>query len=98
MRTPWSRRGSHSGRAGPEGDSDDAPPITLTSYFGVRVTTDFSMQKSLDRVGKTVRLAININERKKIVVAFEGNSGISSSTLRDELTLLSRGAYDDFDV
>ena len=67
-------------------------------YFGVRVTTDFSMQKSLDRVGKSVRLAININERKKITVAFEGNSGISSSTLRDELTLLSRGAYDDYEV
>ena len=56
------------------------------------------MQKSLDRVAKNVRLAININERKKIAVAFEGNSGISSSTLRDELTLLSRGAYDDFEV
>ena len=26
-------------------------------YFGVRVTTDFSMQKSLDRVAKNVRLA-----------------------------------------
>ena len=25
-------------------------------YFGVRVTTDFSMQKSLDRVAKNVRL------------------------------------------
>ena len=31
-----------------------------------RVTTDFSMQKSLDRVAKNVRLAIQINERKKI--------------------------------
>jgi outer membrane protein insertion porin family len=67
-------------------------------YFGVRVTTDFSMQKSVDRVAKNVHLAININERKKITVAFEGNSDISSSTLRDELTLLSRGAYDDFEV
>ena len=29
-----------------------------------------------------------INERKKISVAFEGNNKVSSSTLRDELTLL----------
>src|SRR4029077_9913693 len=58
-------------------------------YFGVRVTTDFSMQKSLDRDAKNVRLAIQISERKKITVAFEGNSQISSSTLRDELTLLT---------
>ena len=67
-------------------------------YFGVRVTTDFSMQRSLDRVAKNVRLAIQINERKKITVAFEGNDKVSSSTLRDELTLLSRGSYDDFEV
>jgi len=67
-------------------------------YFGARVTTDFSMQKSLDRVAKNVRLAININERKKISVAFEGNNKVSSSTLRDELTLLTRGSYDDFEV
>src|SRR6185295_5250075 len=67
-------------------------------YFVVRVTTDFSMQKSLDRMAKNVRLAININERKKISVAFEGNNKVSSSTLRDELTLLTRGSYDDFEV
>jgi len=67
-------------------------------YFGVRVTTDFSMQKSLDRVAKNVRLAIQINERKKISVAFEGNNKLSSSSLRDELTLLTRGSYDDFEV
>jgi outer membrane protein insertion porin family len=67
-------------------------------YFGVRVTTDFSMQRSLDRVAKNVRLSIQINERKKIAVAFEGNDKVSSSTLRDALTLLSRGSYDDFEV
>jgi outer membrane protein assembly complex protein YaeT len=67
-------------------------------YFGVRVTTDFSMQKSLDRGAKNVRLAINISERKKIVVAFEGNSRMSASSLRDQMTPLSRGSYDDFEV
>ena len=67
-------------------------------YFGARVTTDFSMQKSLDRMAKNVRLSVQINERKKITVAFEGNNQVSSSTLRDELTLLTRGSYDDFEV
>ncbi len=67
-------------------------------YYGVRVTTDFSMQRSVDRVAKNVRLAININERKKITVAFEGNDKTSSGTLRDELTLSARGSYDDFEV
>jgi outer membrane protein insertion porin family len=67
-------------------------------YVGVRVTTDFSVQKSVDRNAKNVRLNININERKRITVVFEGNTSASSSSLRDELTLLERGAYDDFEV
>jgi outer membrane protein insertion porin family len=67
-------------------------------YFGVRVTTDFSMQKSVDRKAKNVSLALQINERKKITVAFEGNAEMSGANLRDELTLLSRGSYDDFEV
>ena len=33
MRTPWSRRGGRGGRAGPEGDGDDAPPITLEQSY-----------------------------------------------------------------
>jgi outer membrane protein insertion porin family len=67
-------------------------------YFGVRVTTDFSMQRSVDRVAKNVRLDVQINERKKITVAFEGNDNMSAGSLRDQLTLLTRGAYDEFEV
>lgn len=67
-------------------------------YIGVRVTTDFSVQKSVDRNAKNVRLNIHINERKRITVVFEGNTSTSSSALRDELTLLDRGSYDDFEV
>ena len=67
-------------------------------YAGVRVTTDFSVQKSIDRAAKNVRIGITINERKRIAVAFEGNASQSSSTLQDELTLFSRGSYDDFEV
>jgi len=67
-------------------------------YFGVRVTSDFSMQRSVDRVAKNVHLDVHINERKKIIVAFEGNDNMSAGTLRDELTLLTRGSYDDYEV
>jgi outer membrane protein assembly complex protein YaeT len=67
-------------------------------YVGARVTSDFSPQKSVDRDAKQVRLGIVVNERKRITVAFEGNEQKSSSTLRDELTLFDRGAYDDYEV
>ena len=68
-------------------------------YFGVRVTTDFSMQKSLDRVAKNVRLAIH-DQRAQADHASRSRATTrsSSSTLRDELTLLTRGSYDDFEV
>ena len=33
MRTPWSRGDGHRGRAGPEGDGDDAPPVTLEQSY-----------------------------------------------------------------
>ncbi|MES1209477.1 MAG: POTRA domain-containing protein, partial [Pseudomonadota bacterium] len=52
-------------------------------YAGVRVTTDFSVGKSVDRAAKNVRIGITINERKRIVVALEGNSSQSNGTLLD---------------
>ncbi len=67
-------------------------------YVGVRVTTDFSVQKSVDRAAKNVHVVIAINERKRIAVAFKGNASQSSSSLQDELTLSSRGSYDDYEV
>jgi outer membrane protein insertion porin family len=67
-------------------------------FAGVRVTTDFSVQKSIDRAAKNVRIGVTINERKRIAVVFEGNASQSASTLQDQLTLFSRGSYDDFEV
>jgi outer membrane protein insertion porin family len=67
-------------------------------YVGVRVTSDFSVQKSVDRAAKNVRINVAINERKRIEVAFEGNASQSSSALTDQLTLSSRGSFDDFEV
>ena len=67
-------------------------------FVGVRVTTDFSVQKSIDRAAKNVRIGVAINERKRITVDFEGNASQSASSLKDELTLFARGSYDDYEV
>ena len=67
-------------------------------YVGARVTSDFSVPDSIDRRAKNVRLVINVNERKHVVIVFEGNRHVSSSTLKDELTLFDRGSYDDHEV
>jgi outer membrane protein insertion porin family len=62
------------------------------------VTSDFSVQKSVNRATKDVRITVSINERKRIEVTFEGNGSQSNSSLRDQLTLISRGSFDDFEV
>jgi len=67
-------------------------------YFGARVTSDFNVATSVDHAAKTVRLGITVNERKHVSVVFEGNRHVSSGTLKDELTLLDRGSYDDHEV
>jgi outer membrane protein insertion porin family len=67
-------------------------------YIGVRVTSDFSVDRSVDHAAKNIPLTITVNERKKIEVAFEGNLQKSAGTLKGELTMLDRGSYDDFEV
>jgi outer membrane protein insertion porin family len=67
-------------------------------YVGARVSSDFNVASSIDRQAKNVHLTITVNERKHIVVVFEGNRHVSSSTLKDELTLFDRGSYDDHEV
>jgi outer membrane protein insertion porin family len=67
-------------------------------YVGARVTHDFNLDSSPDRDAKNVRLTLAINERKRVSVGFEGNHHRSAGTLRDQLTLASRGSYDDYEV
>ena len=52
-----------------------------------------------DKTAKKVRLNINVNERKKVEVAFEGNESRSDDRLRDELLMFEEGraaVYNDF--
>jgi outer membrane protein insertion porin family len=67
-------------------------------YAGVRITTDFNIGRSVDRDAKNVRIAVTINERKRIAVAFEGNHSQSRRALMDVITLFARGSYDDYEV
>ena len=67
-------------------------------YVGARMVSDFAVPGSIDRQAKNVHLTVTVNERKHIVVVFEGNKHVSSGTLKDELTLFDRGSYDDHEV
>jgi outer membrane protein insertion porin family len=67
-------------------------------YIGVRISHDFNLQQSVDRVTKNVRLTITINERKRVQVEFEGNAHEGDGTLTDKLTMLDRGSYDDYEL
>jgi len=67
-------------------------------YMGARISSDFNIAKSVDHRAKNVALGIVINERKKITVAFEGNQQKSAATLKDQLTMVDRGSYDDYEV
>ena len=67
-------------------------------YIGARVSHDFNLQQSIDRGAKNVRLGLTITERKRIEIAFEGNAHKAYGTLRDKLTLLDRGSYDDYEL
>jgi outer membrane protein insertion porin family len=63
-------------------------------YPGARLT--YTMTP--DRASRTVRVQVEVSERKRIDVDFQGNRRVSSDTLRDKLTIFSRGAFDDFEV
>jgi len=67
-------------------------------YVGARVSHDFNLQSSIDREAKEVRIGLTINERKRIEIEFEGNAHKGAGTLKDKLTMLERGSYDDYEL
>src|SRR5262249_14788103 len=80
---------------------DDIGKLTLRyrglGYPGARVSSTFDPARSDDRKDKNVAIVLQVNERKRITVSFEGNRR-SASTLRDQLTMDDRGSYDDYEV
>jgi outer membrane protein insertion porin family len=63
-------------------------------YAGARLT--YTMTP--DYQDRSVKVAVEVSERKRIDINFEGNRRISSDRLRDQLTIFTRGAYDDHEV
>ncbi|HEY4184938.1 MAG TPA: POTRA domain-containing protein [Polyangia bacterium] len=67
-------------------------------YLGARITSSFDPEHSVDTKNKNVAIALRVNERKHITIAFEGNHSKSNGTLKEHLTLTERGAYDDYEA
>lgn len=67
-------------------------------FPGVRVTTTYDPATSFDRRTKKLSFTIEINEKRKIDVAFEGNSNLDAQHLGQVLTFDAEGSYDDVEV
>ncbi len=66
-------------------------------YPGARVREGFRVDpKATD--DRAVLITLEIQQRKRIAIAFEGARRLSERTLRKALTLAKEGAYDDFEV
>lgn len=67
-------------------------------FPGVRVKSTFDPATSFDRRSRTVSFTIDIKEKRKIDVAFEGNSAVPADKLAKVLTFNPEGSYDDVEV
>jgi outer membrane protein insertion porin family len=61
-------------------------------YAGVRVTVDFN-PAAVDFATRQVKLRVDVLERKRVEVRFEGNQRIDDDDLREVITIFSRGSY-----
>lgn len=66
-------------------------------FPGVRVSTDFDIRHSFKRDIKKVEFHVEVRERRKIEVLFDG-SHYPDERLRGHLTLNAEGSYDDVEV
>jgi outer membrane protein insertion porin family len=66
-------------------------------FPGVRVSTDFDIRHSFKRDIKRVEFHVEVRERRKIDVVFEG-SRYPEDRLRSHLTLNEEGSYDDVEL
>ncbi len=67
-------------------------------FPGVRVTTTFRPESSLNRGSKRIGFTVVVREGKKIDVSFEGNRRIGSDRLTAALTLGAEGSTDDIEI
>ena len=69
-------------------------------YPAVRVTSDFSPERSIDRRTKTVRFKLTIDERRRLEIWFEGydTERIKEEDLRKQLTFNEASSGDDVEA
>src|SRR5262249_25943823 len=67
-------------------------------YPGARVRLSYDPATSPDRATDTVRFGVDIEERKRLTVRFEGVHAKGEDGLREVLTFNSAGATDDFEA
>jgi outer membrane protein insertion porin family len=67
-------------------------------YPGARISDDFDPSVSVDHKEHEVHLGIQVKERRRIELAFEGNTARSAGALADDVGSKSRRVYDDVEA
>jgi outer membrane protein assembly factor BamA len=69
-------------------------------YPAVRVSTDFSPERSIDRRTKTVRFAVSVDQRRRLEVLFEGHDpdSVKEEDLRKQLTFNAASSSDEVEA
>jgi outer membrane protein insertion porin family len=67
-------------------------------YPGARISDDFDPTASVDHREEKVHLGIQVKERRRIELVFEGNSARSAGALEGDVAAQSRGVYDDVEA
>jgi outer membrane protein insertion porin family len=67
-------------------------------YPGARISDDFDPTVSVDHKEHEVHLGIQVKERRRIELAFEGNAARSAGALADDVGSKSRRVYDDVEA
>ncbi|PKN46046.1 MAG: outer membrane protein assembly factor BamA [Deltaproteobacteria bacterium HGW-Deltaproteobacteria-17] len=67
-------------------------------FFAVSVKHDFHKSYSLNREERTVNIGLYIRERRKVEVKFKGNLQLHENQLREQLTFVESGSYDEHEI
>lgn len=66
-------------------------------YPGVRVSERYTVDRGAPP-SEAVHIKLKVQQRKKILLRFEGNKNLSDGELREALTLFEEGTYDDYEL
>lgn len=67
-------------------------------YPAARVLPEFDPKSDLDRKSGQAKLRVQVTEKAKVEVRFQGNEALADSQLREKLTIYSSGSYDDVEL